>query len=156
MIYITNQKENHIIDDIIRIYGYNNLKNKEYDWSRSNSWNEWESKKKEEDKYWWSNIIKWMVEKKDDWFSEEADRTRKLFKVRKSWKLEVKDDVFLVDPEDPYTPYSIPKWVFVVMDWEEYSLYEDQLYWEDDYNNSFNPQLIQDGIDETDDSWNDR
>ena len=130
--------------------------NKEYDWSRSNSWDKWESKKKEEDKYWWSNIIKWMVEKKDDWFSEEADKTRKLFKVRKSWKLEVKDDVFLVDPEDPYTPYSIPKWVFAVMDWEEYSLYEDQLYWEDDYNNSFNPQLIQDGIDETDDSWNDR
>ena len=95
----------------------------------------------------WSNIIKWMVEKKDDWFSEEADRTRKLFKVRKSWKLEVKDDVFLVDPEDPYTPYSIPKWVFVVMDWEEYSLYEDQLYWEDDYNNSFNSQPIEDGVD---------
>ena len=42
------------------------------------------------------------------------------------------------------------------MDWEEYSLYEDQLYWEDDYNDSFNPQLIQDGIDETDDSWNDK
>ena len=88
-----------------------------------------------------------MVEKKDDWFSEEADRTRKLFKVRKSWKLEVKDDVFLVDSEDPYTVYSVPQWVFVVMDWEEYALYEDELYWENDYNNSFNLQPIEDGVD---------
>ena len=135
-------------------YGYWNREN-EYDGSRCNSWDKWESKNSKKTQTWWSqvssygwsNIIKWMVEKKDDWFSEEADRTRKLFKVRKSWKLEVKDDVFLIDPEDPYTPYSIPKWVFVVMNWEEYSLYEDQLYWEDDYNNSFNLQPIEDGVD---------
>ena len=94
-------------------------KNKEYDWSRSNSRSTYEKKTEKKE------------EKKDDWFSQEAEYTRQFFKIRKNWKLQVKEDVVLVDPQWIEPDMVLPEWVYEVMNREDYWMYEDEKEYEE-------------------------
>lgn len=102
----------------------------EYDWSRSNSRSTWQQKWKVADK------------KEEDTSSKEAEYTRQFFKIRKNGKLEIKEDIILVNPNDIDDCYAIPQWVYEVMDRADYTAYEDAYY----YNSSFNCEAIQDGV----------
>lgn len=98
---------------------YGSDRNKEYDWSRSNSRSTYEKKTEKKE------------EKKDDWFSQEAEYTRQFFKIRKNWKLQVKEDVVLVDPQWIEPDMVLPEWVYEVMNREDYWMYEDEKEYEE-------------------------
>lgn len=112
----------------------------EYDWSRSNSrWSyekKVETKKKAEDK---------KVE--SSWISPEAEYTRQFFKIRKNWKLQIKEDVVLVDPQWIEPDLVIPEWVYECMNREDYWMYED----EKEYNEAFKSYDYQDETDNEND-----
>ena len=98
---------------------YGSDRNKEYDWSRSNSRSTYEKKTEKKE------------EKKDDWFSQEAEYTRQFFKIRKNWKLQVKEDIVLVDPQWIEPDMVLPEWVYEVMNREDYWMYEDEKEYEE-------------------------
>ena len=114
---------------------YGSDRNKEYDWSRSNSRSTYEKKTEKKE------------EKKDDWFSQEAEYTRQFFKIRKNWKLQVKEDVVLVDPQWIEPDMVLPEWVYEVMNREDYWMYED----EKEYNEAFKSYDYQDETDNEND-----
>lgn len=109
--------------------------NKEYDWSRSNSRSTYEKKAEKKE------------EKKDDWFSQEAEYTRQFFKIRKNWKLQVKEDVVLVDPQWIEPDLVLPEWVYEVMNREDYWMYQDELA----YNEAFSSYNYPDETDDNND-----
>lgn len=112
----------------------------EYDWSRSNSWSSRWKKKEEEKK---------EEKKTDSGFSQEAEYTRQFFKIRKNWKLQLNDDVILVDTTWVEEPIVIPQSVYDVMDRDDYAQYEDEKM----YDSSFNYYQDPDEVDDDNDSW---
>ena len=105
---------------------YGSDRNKEYDGSRSNSRSTYEKKTEKKE------------EKKDDWFSQEAEYTRQFFKIRKNWKLQVKEDVVLVDPQWIEPDMVLPEWVYEVMNREDYWMYEDAKEYEEAFKTYYN------------------